>query len=57
MDADAGPKLRPTLARVLDDPGLRARAQALAQLHSAARYGDVAERVAARCEALATLAE
>lgn len=53
MESDAGPKLLPTLQRVLQDPSLRARAQALAAVHSAARYGDVAQRVADRCEALA----
>lgn len=53
MEADAGPKLLPTLQRVLDDPALRQRAQALAALHAPERYGDVAQRVAERCEALA----
>jgi UDP:flavonoid glycosyltransferase YjiC (YdhE family) len=53
MEADAGPKLLPTLQRLLQDPSLRACAQALAAVHSTARYGDVAQRVADRCEALA----
>ena len=54
LQADAGPRLLPVLARVLGDPALRQRTQALAARHPPARDGNVALRVAERCIALAS---
>jgi hypothetical protein len=54
MVADVGARLLPALRRVLGDAGARQSAQALAMRHRSARYGDVAQRVAERCIALAT---
>ena len=56
IGADVGGRFLPTLARVLGDSGLRQRAQALADRHPPAPDGDVAQRVAERCIALAEMA-
>jgi UDP:flavonoid glycosyltransferase YjiC (YdhE family) len=53
MVADVGSRLLPALRRVFGDTGARQSAQALAMRHRSARYGDVAQRVAERCMALA----
>jgi len=51
--AETGGKLRPALKRILGDCTMLERIRRLAARNSSDRYGNVAERVAARCEALA----
>ncbi|MDP1650653.1 MAG: glycosyltransferase [Rubrivivax sp.] len=53
IGADIAGRLLSTLARVLGDASLRQRAQALAALHASTHCGDVTQRVAERCIALA----
>ena len=54
LPGELGPRLQPALARVLGDAGVRQAAQTLAARHRATQAGDVAQRVAERCIALAT---
>ena len=53
LPAEPGTRLQPALARVLGDAGVRQAARALAARHRSAQDGDVAQRIAARCIALA----
>lgn len=52
-EGDAGTRLQPALARLLGDPAARRRAQALAARHADLGGGDLAQRLAERCIALA----
>lgn len=53
---EAGPKLLSAIGRLFGEGGLRQSAQALAARHPAPRDTGAAQRVAARCEALALMA-